>query len=105
MLNDYSSSFVRLVVGTPADWRARLPDAIGEHVWEFVDENSARVVLGDESALPHVLVMNWSIIDPVQIALLRLPRMEVSFQYSTNANNALYSFMKRFDLHMQRGGG
>ena len=42
---------------------------------------------------------------PRQIALIRLPRLAVSFKFAGVADEVRHAFMKRFDLYMQRGGG
>jgi hypothetical protein len=39
------------------------------------------------------------------IALVRLPRLHVSFCFAGRDADQRLVFMKRFDLYMQRGGG
>ena len=42
---------------------------------------------------------------PAPFCLARIPRLLVSFRFSCLEEAQRYLFMKRFDLHMQRGGG
>jgi hypothetical protein len=39
------------------------------------------------------------------VALVRLPRLIVNFRFAGLDDAQRYTFMKRFDLYMQRGGG
>jgi hypothetical protein len=39
------------------------------------------------------------------IALVRLPRLIVSFRFAGVTETQRHAFMKRFDLYMHRGGG
>ena len=51
------------------------------------------------------LVLRWHPLPARQIALLRLPRLAVSFAFDAVDDTARRAFMRRFDLFMQRGGG
>jgi hypothetical protein len=42
---------------------------------------------------------------PRAIALVRLPRLHVSFRFEDVEAQARRAFMERFDLYLQRGGG
>ena len=51
------------------------------------------------------LLLSWQTLPPRQIALLRLPRLAVSFRFSGISEPSRHDFMRYFDLYTQRGGG
>jgi len=52
------------------------------------------------------LTLEWSVLPERQIALISLPRMQVRYAFSGEvASEVRASFMRLFDLHLQRGGG
>ena len=51
------------------------------------------------------LMMSWQTLPPRQIALLRMPRLAVSFRFSGISEQTRHDFMRYFDLYTQRGGG
>ena len=84
---------------TVADWLRWLPDAVGEHHWKL-QTASAGVRIGDGA-----LGLKWQEWEPRVIALVRLPRLMVSFRFAGLSDAQRFAFMKRFDLYMLRGGG
>lgn len=84
---------------TEAEWLSWLPRAVGEHACELKDQ-SARVTLGEGS-----LTLTWALAPPRVIALMRLPRLHVTFDFHQVGDEVRHAFMKRFDLYTQRGGG
>ena len=84
---------------TEAEWLGWLPPAIGDHAWTL-QMQSAEVRIGEGS-----LRLTWGAGEPRLIALLRIPRLLVSFRFAGVEDAPRYAFMKRFDLYMQRGGG
>ena len=97
---------------TEAEWLGWLPAAIGAHAWQR-DGQSVRIALdkpesesepesGSTSASVYI---RWSVGEPRVIALVRLPRLHVQFDFSAADAAQRYRFMRRFDLYMQRGGG
>jgi hypothetical protein len=50
-------------------------------------------------------MLAWHALPPRQIALMRIPRLAVSFRFSGIDEATLQSFMRYFDLYTQRGGG
>jgi hypothetical protein len=76
-----------------------LPDAIGDHFWKL-HPNAAGVRIGDGA-----LGLTWTVGAPRVIALMRMPRLLVRFRFAGLDDAQRYTFMKRFDLYMQRGGG
>jgi hypothetical protein len=95
----YPPAFDREVGCTQAEWLMWLPAAIGH--WPWQRESNRISVEFDEGRLELV----WHDMPPRQIALVRLPRLAVSFRFEAVADDTRHSFMKRFDLYMQRGGG
>ena len=51
------------------------------------------------------LHLQWEVQPPRQIALLRIPRLRVSFAFEGLSEAARTHCMRRLDLLMQRGGG
>lgn len=93
---------------TEAEWLGWLPAAIGAHAWQR-DGQGVRIALdkpesGPESASASVCI-RWSVGEPRVIALVRIPRLHVQFDFSAADATQRHRFMRRFDLYMQRGGG
>jgi hypothetical protein len=89
---------------TEAEWLGWLPAAIGTHAWHR-EGQSVCIDLGpSESGAAHLQVC-WSVGAPRVIALARVPRLLVQFDFSACDASERYTFMRRFDLYMQRGGG
>ena len=99
MQSFYAEVFDRDMGCTEAEWLLWLPNAIGDHAWELQDQ-AAAVRIGDGA-----LALTWSVGAPRVIALMRMPRLLVSFRFAGLNEAQRYAFMKRFDLYMQRGGG
>ena len=95
----YPERFERDMGTTEGEWLTALPRALGEHAHELT-AGQARVHIGDGH-----LQLQWRILPPRVIALLRMQRLAVSFVFEGVEEDARQRFMKRFDLTMQRGGG
>ena len=99
MQSYYPERFERDMGTTEGEWLTALPRALGEHAFEL------------ETGQAHVQIdgghlhLQWRILPPRVIALLRLQRLAVSFVFVGVEEDARQRFMKRFDLTMQRGGG
>lgn len=91
--------FERDMACTEAEWLRWLPDAIGDREWELRD-HAAYVCIGEGT-----LDLSWREAMPREIALVRLPRLLVMFEFERVSDQDREAFMKRFDLYMQRGGG
>lgn len=100
MQADYPCSFERDTGGTEAEWLLRLPGACNGNPLR-VEGARATVMLGDGASLR----LAWRELPPRQIALMRMPRMAVSFRFEGSSAEARQAFMRYFDLYMQRGGG
>lgn len=99
MQSYYPETFERDMACTEAEWLAWLPAAIGPHGYEL-DQGVARVTLGGGE-----LRLQWQAQAPRVIALVRLPRLQVSFCFEGVPEVQRQTFMRRFDLYTQRGGG
>ncbi len=100
----YDASFAREMGCSEAEWLGWLPAAIGAHAWRR-EGQSVRIDLGASASEPAHLQVRWSVGAPRVIALARIPRLLVQFDFSACDAAARYAFMRRFDLYMQRGGG
>lgn len=84
---------------TEAEWLGWLPAAMGDCAWQQTGPSArARIGLGQ-------LHVQWQVMPPRVIALMRMPVLRVHFQFEGLDADERYAFMKRFDLYMQRGGG
>jgi hypothetical protein len=99
MQSFYAECFERDMGCTPAQWLGWLPQAIGANPYEL-SGTSATVQID-----PGQLQLTWQEAPPRLIALARIPRLLVSFKFTLLDADQRYTFMKRFDLYMQRGGG
>lgn len=84
---------------TEAEWLRWLPRAVGAHPVEVRGAN-ARVALGSGR-----LQLTWRVEAPRVIALMRLPRLALRFEFQDVPAHVRQAFMQRFDLYTQRGGG
>ena len=96
----YDAEFHREQGITEADWLQMLPGAAGPDALQLTAPGQARVVIGDGA-----LHLAWRVLPPRQIALIRLPRLGVHYRFEGLPDDARQTFMKRFDLYIQRGGG
>jgi hypothetical protein len=94
------ASFEREYGCTEQEWLRWMPEAVHGHPWTQREEGRLGVAIGEGA-----LVIDWQVLTPRVIALIRLPRMAVRFRFQAVEAPARNAFMKRFDLHLQRGGG
>ncbi len=99
MQSFYAERFERDMACTEAEWLRWLPQAVGDHHWKL-QSGAAGVRIGDGA-----LGLKWVVAEPRVIALMKMPRLQVSFRFAGLTDDQRYTFMKRFDLFMQRGGG
>ncbi len=95
----YPASFEREMGCTEADLLRWLPVAIAPHAMELRSREAA-VAIGVGR-----LTLLWHDLPVRQIALLRMPRLAVSFEFEGVDETARQGFMRHFDLATQRGGG
>jgi hypothetical protein len=95
----YPPDFDREMGCTEREWLSWLPGAVRAHA----------LVLGKAQAEIEIegghLRLNWQMLEPRRIALMRMPRLAVQFRFAGVADEARQRFMRYFDLYMQRGGG
>ena len=99
MQSFYADQFDREMGCTEAEWLMWLPGAIGPTKWQL-NHGSAAVQIDDGK-----LELSWRLGEPRVIALMRMPRLIVTFRFAGLNDAERYAFMKRFDLFMHRGGG
>jgi hypothetical protein len=100
----YEVAFSREMGCTEAEWLGWLPAALGAHHWQRAGA-ALHVVVRNADGSHGQLSIQWQTLAPRQIALMRLPRLLVHFQFDGLNDAQRYAFMRRFDLYMQRGGG
>ena len=98
--NAPAQAFTREYGCTQDEWLRWMPEAVHGHVWTQPQGTCLQVSIG-----AGTLDIDWQVLAPRAIALIRLPRMAVHFRFQGVAPEARAAFMKRFDLHLQRGGG
>jgi len=89
---------------TEAEWLGWLPAAIGKHSWRR-DSNAAQACIMQNGQVLGTLVIHWNVGPLRRIASVALPCLHVRFQFEGLDEAQRYTFMRRFDLYMQRGGG
>ena len=99
MQSSYPARFERDMGCTELEWLGWLPAAMGEVQWQ---RTGAQV---DATLTTGVLHLSWHVAAPRAIALMRIPRLCVRFEFEQVRDEERHRFMKRFDLYMQRGGG
>jgi hypothetical protein len=85
---------------TVREWLAWMPGATGGRALSPEGTQGLRVALE-----PGHLLMRWRELPPRVIALVRLPRLAISFAFEGAPLQARREFLRRFDLYLQRGGG
>lgn len=102
MQSYYPKRFEREVGFSLADWERTLGGAL------VACEARAVVTPGVGASVKWALgelELRWTLLEPRQIALVRLPRLQVSFAFESADDAGRQRFMRLFDLYMQRGGG
>ncbi|MBL8345888.1 MAG: hypothetical protein JNN03_10635 [Rubrivivax sp.] len=100
MIVEQRERFEREYGCTEREWRGWMPSATGGH--ECTDD--APQALSVRIGAGH-LRLQWQVLPPRAIALLRLPRLAVRFAFEGVPLDERVAFLRRFDLHLQRGGG
>ena len=100
MQADYPAEFSREQGFTAADWQRCLPGAVRGCPLDLTTPGQATVQIGNGSLLLH-----WQALAPRQIALMRMPRLAVRYQFDGLAGADRLAFMRYFDLFTLRGGG
>ena len=85
---------------TEAEWLGWLPGAVRAHALSLPGPGSAEVSIG-----AGCLHLSWTVLPDRRIALARLPRLQVIYRFEAVEPAERATFMRYFDLYMQRGGG
>lgn len=93
--------FERLMGCTESDLLRTLPAALPEAGIESGDQGGGIVAAFDDGSLR----LEWQKAPELQIGLLRLPRLQVRFEYRNLTASRRHHIQRRFDLATQRGGG
>lgn len=115
MQADYAARFVREMGCTADELQAWLPGASRGAPIEWLGTSAARVDLQARSASASAstspgptcpkLHLVWAPLPPRRIALITLPRLQVSFDFGSADEATRHAYMRHFDLYTQRGGG
>ena len=95
----YPPAFERDMSCTESEWLSWLPGAVRDHALTL-GSAQAQVAIGNGQ-----LHLDWQTLPPRQIALMRLPRLGVRFRFDGVEEDERQTFMRYFDLYLQRGGG
>ena len=88
---------------TAAEFLGWLPRALPGAILELQSDSEAgRCRASFEDG--HLLI-EWQVLDPTQIAMLRVPRLKVYFTYSGFEDTRRQAVQTYFDRATQRGGG
>ena len=99
MLPPAGEAFEREYGCSVTEWRRWMPEAVHGHALQM-GEASLEVCIG-----AGTLHIEWTVLEPRRIALAVIPRLMVRFRYQAVEEAARLAFQRRFDLHLQRGGG
>ena len=99
MQSHYPEAFDREMGCTEGELRQWLPGAARGRAVTFGVTGASVAIEGGRLAL------EWATLSPRQIALLRMPRLAVRFEFTGVDAAGRHEFMRYFDLYTQRGGG
>ena len=100
MQADYPADFQREQGFTERDWLRCLPGAVRDCTIDLSEPGQARVQIGSGQ-----LLLRWQVMAPRQIAMMRMPRLVVHYQFDGVGDDDRARFMRYFDLYTMRGGG
>lgn len=101
MQSHYDEQFDREMGCSEVDWLRWLPSAVGAHPLR-VDAVGRSAEIEIDAGRCRLA---WTPLPDRQIALMRIPRLAVSFRFDRVGAGDRARFMRYFDLHTQRGGG
>ena len=100
MLPDAGPRFDREYGCSEREWLSWMPAATHGHAWTQTGPGAMAVQIGGGQLLVH-----WQVLAPRVIALLRVPRLAVRFEFEQIDEPTRLAFQRAFDMRMQRGGG
>lgn len=104
-LAQYPAQFTRDMGCTEREWLNWLASAWPDHAWSEANGQATLAIAMPSTTAPGQLHLTWHALPARQIALMRIPRLHVAFQFEGVTDEARTQFMRRFDLLTQRGGG
>jgi hypothetical protein len=96
----YTNRFDREQGYTAPDWSRCLVGAVRDQPMQWLGDSAVQVSVG----AGH-LHLAWQQLPDRQIALMRMARLAVSYRFEGVSDTDRHTFMRYFDLFMQRGGG
>lgn len=101
MQSTYDNEFSREHGCTESDWLRWLPGAVHGCPWSLLRPGKARIALVDGGTL----TLRWHGLPPRRVGSAAMPRLSVHYLFDGVDDEGRLSFMRYFDLYMQRGGG
>lgn len=98
---DLAQPFERVMACTPAELLSWLPAALPSASLTTEGERQVCTASFDDGDLR----IEWQVLEPRRIALLRLPQLRVRFCYAALSNERRIEIQRNFDRATQRGGG
>lgn len=109
MQSHYPAQFERDMGCTERELRQWLRAAFPTHALSETDAHTCIAIREEPSKGQPVeqgcLRLAWTVLPARQIALIKIPRLQVQFVFEGLDEAARNRFMRRLDLFMQRGGG
>ena len=93
----------RVMACTPADMERWLGEFTGQQSLRFEPATTGRSMSLDAGGWPMTVAVRE--LPPRVVALLRMPQLDVRFDYPADQAAAAREWITRFDRHTQRGGG
>ena len=92
-------TLVRCMALDRAEFLRLLPSALGDVQWRRV---GARILVGDS---PRRIEIHLGEEAKRKLGALVLPQLDITFHFEGLTAKEIESFLRRFDLAFQRGGG
>ena len=99
-MRDFPPRFEREHGATEAEWLGWLPGAVRGCPLDLATPGQARIGIGAGG-----LILRWHALPPRRLGLAQFPRLQVVYTFDGLEDAERASFMRYFDLYMQRGGG
>jgi hypothetical protein len=104
MRGSASPVFSREMGFSESEWQRALATALAPFEWQIQGPHGVAVRWRDGGASGE-LHLRWEVLPPRAIALARIPRMRVDFDFGQTPAPVQAAFMRHFDLYTHRGGG
>ena len=100
MQREFASVFEREHGCLESEWLGWLPGAVRQHALDLGTPGQARITIGGGA-----LLLRWHALEPRRLGMAKFPRLIVHYAFDGLDAVERASFMRYFDLYMQRGGG